>query len=244
MDLEFTEQETAAFWEKVKKLESCWEWQAGFNGNGYGAAYFNGKQYRAHRASWIMAHGKIPNGMMLCHSCDNPKCVNPSHLFLGTQADNIADMVTKGRQAKGDSCSARLYPERRARGDKHGSKTHPEKVRRGKNHPNYGKPNPNVSGDNHWTHRYPERRLFGAANPSVKNPENLKWKNNHPKRLNPDLNLKGSRSGRAKLKEYQVLEIRAAYLGHGATQKELALKYQVSPALIGQIIRRVIWTHV
>ena len=85
------------FWEKVVKRNSCWEWMAGRSVFGYGQCRFRGKDWQAHRASWVMANGNIPEGMHILHRCDNRACVRPDHLFLGTQADNNHDMMRKGR---------------------------------------------------------------------------------------------------------------------------------------------------
>lgn len=88
------------FWSKVNVTDpdKCWEWTAGRNENGYGTLNWQRrKMEKAHRVSWIVAHGDIPKGLEICHSCDNPPCCNPSHLFLGTHNDNIQDMIAKGR---------------------------------------------------------------------------------------------------------------------------------------------------
>lgn len=90
----------ASFWNKVQRLDSgCWVWTASVTPKGYGTCKTLGEHY-AHRASWVIANGSIPDGQMVCHRCDNPPCVNPSHLFLGSAADNSQDMVSKGRAAR------------------------------------------------------------------------------------------------------------------------------------------------
>ena len=95
------------FWKNVKKTESCWIW-TGSKVFGYGqlSVYGRGKaNIRAHRLSWLLHHGVIPVGLCVLHHCDNPTCVNPAHLFLGTLKDNSRDMFTKQR------CSLQRYPE-------------------------------------------------------------------------------------------------------------------------------------
>lgn len=85
------------FWARVEKTETCWLWSGGRDPDGYGE--FNGT--RAHRASWELHNGPIPNGLWVLHHCDNPPCVRPDHLFLGSSADNTADKVAKGRHRLG-----------------------------------------------------------------------------------------------------------------------------------------------
>lgn len=77
----------------------CWLWIGATGSDGYGKAIVDGRSRRAHRVSWEMFRGEIPPDVVICHRCDNPPCVNPSHLFLGTQLDNIADRHSKGRSA-------------------------------------------------------------------------------------------------------------------------------------------------
>lgn len=87
------------FWERVNKTGPCWLWTGPTDRDGYGLC---GKADRAHRRSWREASGPIPQGMVVCHQCDNRLCVRPDHLFLGTQSDNVADMVSKQRQIRGE----------------------------------------------------------------------------------------------------------------------------------------------
>jgi hypothetical protein len=126
------------FWEKVDKKgsEECWEWKAGISGSGYGTFWLDGKSFRTNRVSYELFYGKIPPDMFICHHCDNPKCVNPTHLFLGTNSDNMMDAVKKGKLlgGRGDRNGSHTHPERVARGDKSSARLHPESVPRGESH--------------------------------------------------------------------------------------------------------------
>ena len=82
-------------------MKNCIEYQGCRKSNGYGWVTYKGKQMGAHRKAWIEANGEIPKGMYVLHKCDNPPCINIDHLFLGTPADNISDMVQKKRNRTG-----------------------------------------------------------------------------------------------------------------------------------------------
>jgi DNA-binding XRE family transcriptional regulator len=101
---------------------SCWLWLGAASSDGYGVIKMRGRQGRTHRILWELVKGPIPIGMMVCHRCDRPLCVNPAHLFLGTAQDNVLDAISKGRwnAANGERHYSRLHPERRTHGERHG----------------------------------------------------------------------------------------------------------------------------
>ncbi len=88
------------FWAHVEKTEGCWNWTAHRNSDGYGMIGLERTRRveRTHRLSWVLHNGPIPDGLQVLHRCDNPACVRPDHLWLGTQIENIADMDAKGRR--------------------------------------------------------------------------------------------------------------------------------------------------
>lgn len=89
---------TPRYFEKMSDhVGECWLWKGYVQSSGYGQMYIEGKRILAHRASWSAANGDIPEGMLVCHKCDTPRCVNPDHLFLGTHKNNMDDCMNKNR---------------------------------------------------------------------------------------------------------------------------------------------------
>jgi hypothetical protein len=115
------------FWNFVQKSDGCWEWTGAQTPNGHGQLRLSrNRNSLAHRFSWELHHGPIPEGLNVCHHCDNPKCVRPDHLFLGDQRANMQDAKAKGRTRTGAS----IYPERLPHGERHhASKLTEEQVR-------------------------------------------------------------------------------------------------------------------
>lgn len=120
MHSQYTTGDISRFWTKVDRSGECWIWTAYCYPNGYGKFFAQHAHHYAHRVAYELTHGPIPDGYNICHRCDVRNCVNPLHLFAGTQSENLQDMAAKGRSTKGDRNPSRLYPERRAKGEQHG----------------------------------------------------------------------------------------------------------------------------
>jgi len=119
---EVTARLMARFWELVDKTSGnkCWIWRGILNRKGYGSFYMCQRTERAHRVSWWIANGKIPLGLLVLHICDNAACVNPNHLYLGTDMDNTRDKFARGRvsPARGERNGMVKHPESRQNGEK------------------------------------------------------------------------------------------------------------------------------
>lgn len=99
------------FWKKVVKCEpnECWYWKANTYADGYGQISVKGKPRQAHRVAYELCVGPIPEGLCVLHYCDNPSCVNPQHLYVGTHSDNMQDRAKRGRQPRYGAPAHTLY---------------------------------------------------------------------------------------------------------------------------------------
>ena len=123
------------FWSHINILSEgeCWLWNSYKGRDGYGRFSLKNKLYRSHVLAKFLDSKVWPYNLLTCHTCDTPLCCNPSHLWLGTSAENIADRDVKGRTTKGDNHWTRTNPEKIPRGDKCGARLHPETRPRGEN---------------------------------------------------------------------------------------------------------------
>lgn len=121
--VKLTEGDLVRFWEKVEKLGTeagCWIWTSALNESGYGMFGKGGRAIRAHRIMWEIHNGAIPNGLFVLHTCDVPCCVAIGHLFLGTNQDNVDDMMKKGRHRSPDwGKNSEILREKACRGEAH-----------------------------------------------------------------------------------------------------------------------------
>lgn len=155
----------ARFISKVNVAGPCWLWMAGKNPKGYGQfAVDHATNVSAHRFAWIAFRGPVPAGLCVLHNCpggDNPSCVNPSHLWLGTRGDNNTDRDAKGRSCRGDRHWSRVNPERVPRGDAHRARLRPETCARGASHGSRTHPERLARGDRNGARLHPETLLRG-----------------------------------------------------------------------------------
>lgn len=215
----------AKFWARVEKTPGgCWNWTAG-KSDGYGTLSVGGKQILAHRFSWILANGEIPevpgkyHGAVVMHKCDNRSCVNPGHLMLGSQRDNVLDMDKKGRRV--------VSPRH---GEKHGNAKFTDDdvvaIRLS------GKSDPELAAQ------------YGVTPEAINYARTRGWRHIKVKPVKwvsgKSIATRGERNASAKINEEIVRAIRASDEKPGV----LAKKYGIVPDYVTMIRKRISWRHV
>ncbi len=220
------------FWSHVDKSSECWIWKGGKDKDGYGRFYISKpKMFKiAHRFSYFIHNGFIDDSLLVCHTCDNPSCVNPNHLFQGTVQDNSDDMKRKGRQPKGDN----IPYEKRKRGVHHGDAKFTEKqVLKIRSQYAAGKTMDALMNIYKVNRSTIARMIRGQTWAHLKEGiDPIKHKS------------KGEHNAMAKFTEQQIIVIRERYIKENITMYKLAKEYNVDFNTMSNIIQRKSWCHI
>lgn len=231
--------DTDRFMRFVRKGDGCWAWTGAKNTAGYGQFRMAGKNEGAHRVSWVIENGPIPEGLCVLHRCDNPACVRVSDLFLGTQLDNIADRDSKGRAAIGLRNGKYTRPECTPRGEHHGraklTTADAENIRTAF-----------ASG----TKNCVLAAQYGVSRTQIKHVVRRRYWNgsNGPPQpfvfpTKAESVLRGEKHGNSKLTDSDVRQIRIDFEA-GVRNYVLAARYKVAGTHIARIVKNLSWKHI
>lgn len=213
------------FESQIQKGDGCWRWSGAKNNKGYGVFCHNYTKYLAHRVSWSLRNGQIESGLRACHKCDNPICVNPDHIFLGTQEDNAKDCWAKGRGHKNHCFAGSKNPK---------AKLNQEKVAEIRKALASGMKRSEVA------------KLFQVSGSTISGISMFQlWRlpGDPPAKSFPMGSRIGETASSAKLTNESVREIRKM-VASGYTRNEIAAKFGVTVSSIGRIKSGERWAHV
>lgn len=212
------------FWSFVDKQEGCWEWTGSLFKQGYGQFSYNRKNTKAHRISYLIHFGELPADLLVCHKCDNRKCVNPQHLFLGTHYDNVQDQISKNRRHD-------------VTGEKNGkSKMTIESVLELVRIVGSGQMSQNEAA-----------KYFGISQGVISGimlGKRWSYVTGIKKRQSMKGQACGEGHGFSVLTEDKVKEMRELYASKRYNNKELAIMFAVSSGTVSNVITRKYWKHV
>jgi hypothetical protein len=242
------------FWAKVDKTDTCWIWTEGVDKDGYGKTTWGGMHVRTHRLAYELTYGPIPEGFLLLHSCDTPRCVRPDHLTPGTQQDNIRDRDAKGRASSGDRHWSQRADAKAAR-----EREIYAQIERTESCWNWtGMTDSGGSGRICWEGRnyVAARLIYEQAGYEIPNGMMLSHACGNPACVRPSHMLPiskgrmthddsyGERNVNVKLSDAVVAEIRRSYDAGERSLKEIAADYGVHHSTIWNIVKRNTWKHV
>jgi len=226
MPTQYTPNDLERFYAKISKIPTergCLEWMAGLR-NGYGHFNIRKQFVYAHRFAWELVNGPVPDDLVVCHHCDNPRCVNTDHLFLGTKADNTHDMIEKGRAVHSPRYGESIGT----------SKLTAQQVLeiRSEKYANW-----------YGTDIAAEFGVTETLISSILNRRSWRHLGSTEDAPVPDRTLRGERKPNAKLTEDAVREIRSGRFD-GWTHLAIGRHFGVSYSVVSNVINRKTWTHI